>query len=780
MLKSLELSGFKSFAKKSVLSFERPVTSIVGPNGSGKSNVVEAIRFVLGEQSMKSMRGKSGSDLIFKGSKTLGKLNRASVSITFDNKSKTFKFPNATMGKSGSGDLDFDEITLTREVYADGVSRYLLNGSEVRLKDILELLTSVHIGASGHHIISQGEADRLLTANARDRKEMIEDALGLKVYQYRLKDADRKLVKTRENMKEVLTQKRELAPRLAFLKRQVEKIQKAESLRTELADLYRDYIVREEAYILHEEKTFGHDEAGLRSSLDALQKDLSLIADDVRHMAKPVELGMIATDRENLRRTYDELSRKLGRIEALIEVESERHNEKTSQAESGAIESVAGERVAELLEEMERLIRHVLSQTNIHDVIPTLQKMQTAVEQFRQMYVAKDGNPDGGHTAGHNMQEEVDAKMHALMAEKDALEESLEEIEEKELELKQREETAKKKHEEEDRERRQKEGQRYEFLMEKNRLEAELEKISFRRTALQKTKTDFEEEMREAVALLGAHMIRRSDDTRADAESVEQYLEGFTPEDRHLQEERRKKIERIKIKLEEAGIGGAADVMREHDEVAERDQFLTHELEDVNLAMQSLETMIVDLKDKLDVEFKSGIDKINKEFQRFFALMFGGGTAFLSVIIEKPRKRRGVEDDDLELEGMESENDVEEHFEQGIDINVSLPQKKVKELAMLSGGERSLTSIALLFAMSQVNPPPFLVLDETDAALDEANSRKYGDMILELSKVSQLIVVTHNRETMSRADTIYGVTVGADGGSKLLSIQFEEAVQVAK
>ena len=99
---------------------------------------------------------------------------------------------------------------------------------------------------------------------------------------------------------------------------------------------------------------------------------------------------------------------------------------------------------------------------------------------------------------------------------------------------------------------------------------------------------------------------------------------------------------------------------------------------------------------------------------------------------------------------------------------------------MLSGGERALTSIALLFAMSQVNPPPFLVLDETDAALDEANSKRYGDMIETLSKYSQLILITHNRETMSRAGIIYGVTMGSDGVSKLLSVKFDEAVQVAK
>ncbi|MFA6274127.1 MAG: hypothetical protein WC662_03120, partial [Candidatus Paceibacterota bacterium] len=142
--------------------------------------------------------------------------------------------------------------------------------------------------------------------------------------------------------------------------------------------------------------------------------------------------------------------------------------------------------------------------------------------------------------------------------------------------------------------------------------------------------------------------------------------------------------------------------------------------------------------------------------------------------ITEQKKKKGEE-----IEGEESFDD-DTPPEQGIEIAVSLPHKKVKELHALSGGERSLTSIALLFAMSQVNPPPFLVLDETDAALDEANSRKYGDMLEKLSKQSQLIVVTHNRETMSRAGVLYGVTIGSHGDSKLLSVKFDEATAIAK
>ena len=150
---------------------------MVGPNGSGKSNVVEAIRYVLGEQSMKSMRGKSGLDLIFKGSKNLPKGSRAGVTIYFNNADKVFKLSNDT---GENINLNYDTISISREVFSDGLNKYILNGSEVRLRDIHNLLASVNIGSSGHHIISQGEADRILNATPRDRKKWWKMLWGLK------------------------------------------------------------------------------------------------------------------------------------------------------------------------------------------------------------------------------------------------------------------------------------------------------------------------------------------------------------------------------------------------------------------------------------------------------------------------------------------------------------------------------------------------------------------------------------------------------------------------
>ena len=201
MLKRLEIVGFKSFAKKTVLDFSNATTAIVGPNGSGKSNVAEAFRFALGEQSMKSMRGKRAEDLIWGGSHSMPRANRAAVVVVFDNARRAFK-------------IDFDEVSIERAVFRDGTSEYSINGSRVRLRDINELLAGANIGETGHHIISQGEADRILLANNRERRAMLEDALGLKMYEFKKQEAERKLVKTEDNIAQINSLRRELAPHL--------------------------------------------------------------------------------------------------------------------------------------------------------------------------------------------------------------------------------------------------------------------------------------------------------------------------------------------------------------------------------------------------------------------------------------------------------------------------------------------------------------------------------------------------------------------------------------
>lgn len=755
MLKRLELSGFKSFAKKTVLDFDTPVTAIVGPNGSGKSNVVEAVRFVLGEQSIKSLRGKGGADLIFKGSKALAALSRASVTIVFDNSRKVFSLP-----KTGDKpiNLDFDEISISREVFSDGSNTYKLNGTEVRLKDILELVASVNIGSSGHHIISQGEADRLLSANAKDRRGMIEDALGLRVYQYRLRESERKLDKTLSNMKEVQSLRREIAPHIGFLKKQVEKIEKAQQLRIELGDLYKEYFAKQDAYLTKEKAAQTERIGSLRARIQDAEENIR--SKEAGHQ-KPqrggnsAELERLQTEYNKHQSAQAELTRKLGRVEGSISLLEEQLHAPEKERSSESI-AVSLQEIEGLFSEIDRDLAELLSKDDVHEIRDSITRVRETFEQFI-YYRKNDKNTSVVVDHAH-----VEKQIQELRNNCQAIENEIAEIDKAKLAL---QETITKLQAEKSDENliREQERAYYEAKAQKQELESELRMVSLEQETLSRIQAEFEDELKQASVLVGPEAIR--------------FTQTGEVGEKAAQEDLKRKIDRIKYKLEDAGAQGGTEVLKEYEETVARDEFLSRELNDIDQAITELRALIRDLKEKIDSEFKTGVEKINKEFTNFFSLMFGGGHAFLSIVVEHKRPSKG---EDEEGDEIQVKDDEDFEFERGIEINVSLPQKKVKDLHMLSGGERSLTSIALLFAMSQVNPPPFLVLDETDAALDEANSRRYGDMIENLSRYSQLIVVTHNRETMSRAKVLYGVTIGADGGSKLLSIKFDEAVKIAK
>lgn len=224
-LQKMEIYGFKSFAEKTVIDFKSGITAIVGPNGSGKSNIVDAIRWVLGEQSMKSLRGEKSYDIIFNGTEFRRKLGYAEVSIYFSNEDRFF-------------DLDFNEIKITRKLYRNGDSEYLLNDSKVRLKEVRELLMGTGIGKDGYSIIGQGKIDEILSSNDEDRKRIFEEASGIMKYKYRkieaekkLEDTDLNLVRLKDILSEIdlnipaLEEKSEKAKRYLKLSRGLEDIE---------------------------------------------------------------------------------------------------------------------------------------------------------------------------------------------------------------------------------------------------------------------------------------------------------------------------------------------------------------------------------------------------------------------------------------------------------------------------------------------------------------------------------------------------------------------------
>lgn len=742
MLKRLEIAGFKSFARKTVLDFSSATTAIVGPNGSGKSNVAEAFRFALGEQSMKSMRGKRSEDLIFAGSHAVARANRAAVTIVFDNESKKGArlFPR----------IDFDEVTIERAVFRDGTSEYLINGSKVRLRDVQELLAGANIGESGHHIISQGEADRILIAHPRERRAMLEDALGLKSFEFRKQEAERKLEKTEENVREVELLRREIAPHIRFLKKQVERIERAESLIAELAEACRTYFAIEELYIEKERENARRARVASEERLTAATKALTDFDERTTHDTEGMKLAerIRQAERELDRATAERsaLSRELGRVEGALEG-AKRRGKNIQQGNDVRIPREDLQALQDLAHEHANLDEHA----NPAALLAALRAMRGAITAFFGKYAR----------AGEDLLADEEQLVDRLTREQEELvtkdAQFATRIDEARTALMKARE-ASMAHDETGKEERHRVLQ---LAEEKAREENAIARLDGRLRELSLLADELERDRAEVLALAGSRAL-----------SYEPLTE-LPQEDRRVQEDRKRSLERLKIRVEEAG-GGSEDVKKEYEEAVAREAFLARELEDLAKSSAGLRELIADLDAELTRTFTEGLAKVNDSFGEFFSLMFGGGGAklVLEEVAPVAQDNDGLED--------EEPSQPQKKSKPGIDISVNLPKKRVQSLMQLSGGERALTSIALIFAMSQVNPPPFLILDETDAALDEANSRRYGDMIDNLAKKSQLIVISHNRETMSRAGILYGVTMGSDGVSKLLSIKFDEAVAVAK
>jgi chromosome segregation protein len=753
-LKSLELSGFKSFGKKSTLDFTSQVTAVVGPNGSGKSNSAEAFRFVLGEQSMKSLRGKKGEDLIWGGTSSVPRSNRASVVVTFDNSTRLL-------------DIDFDEVTIERVVFRDGTNEYAINGSKVRLKDVVELLAHANIGSSGHHIISQGEADRILAATPKERRHMIEDALGLRVYQYKKEESKRKLEKTEENRAHVEALRKENAPHVKFLERQMKKIEKARELRESLITVYTDYLRREDDYLTYEQEEL----TGLRETPERELRTSEARVKELRHeleQAKNASTGsqkLLLLEQE-LSRKREELTncnRDQGRIEGQIAYEERRIQVEEAQAQEEEGKPIPYRDAREFWEELVQILAEGHHRDgDIGPVHKALKRAQALVHQFMERHKGRAAThtpPDRSalerlKIEQRRVQERVEKAAGAIRGTEEELQKlrlTLEESKDQNREL---------------------ERELFSLLARESELRSELTVVRNREERLAREQEDFKREIAEGIALIGRSVTEYKD---VPSESIN-LDEG---ENRDKQLERKRELERMKIRLEELGGANAEDITKEYNEVCERDQFLEKELADLAATAESLRSLIAELDRELTEKFQAGVQTVSKQFDEFFQLMFGGGSAKLVL---KKEKKRGVLSKlfDTDDEVPEEDNIENDEVEEGLDIEVGLPKKRIQSLIQLSGGERALTSIALIFAMSQVNPPPFLILDETDAALDEANSRRYGDMIENLAQKSQLILITHNRETMSRAGVLYGVTMGIDGVSKLLSVKFEDAVAVAK
>jgi len=267
--KQLELVGFKSFCEKTTLHFEPGITAVVGPNGCGKSNIFDSIRWVLGEQSVKALRGSDMQDVIFNGTDTKEPLSMAEVTLTFDNKTKFFN-------------VDHHEVAITRRIFRSGESEYLLNKTQVRLKDILDILMGTGIGAESYSLIQQGKIDLVLSSRPEDRRMVFDEAAGITKYKSQKREATRKLEETDQNLLRVNDIITEVRRQISSLERQANKARRYkevfEELKTKevsLAIIHKEALLKEREEIARDLKELEAKEAGLLETIKLEEEGIS-------------------------------------------------------------------------------------------------------------------------------------------------------------------------------------------------------------------------------------------------------------------------------------------------------------------------------------------------------------------------------------------------------------------------------------------------------------------------------------------------------------------------
>ncbi|MFH1366852.1 MAG: AAA family ATPase [Patescibacteria group bacterium] len=884
-LKKLEIQGFKSFANKSVLEFNPGITCVVGPNGSGKSNVADAIRWVMGEQSLKVLRGKKSEDVIFAGSDKKTRLASAEISLHIDNRDHAMS-------------IDYAEVVITRRVYRDGLGEYLINKKPVRLQDILLLLAKASFGQRTYSIIAQGMIDYFIMASPRERKELFDEAAGVRQYQIKRDQAILKLDHTKENLGQVDVLLNEIAPRLRSLTRQVHRWERKEEIEKNLREkqisyfnfLYQDIFqkhdaaqtnfltlekerqkVKEEIEQLHrqleglaKESTRGELFAERQKEYQKIQDRKNSLAQEKMVLEGQMELDLVTTggsDQNFWRKKKVEISKKLSELkidgQALhekINTSQQRLDERITQQREMFVaydkiehrlkivqEKMAGQEpldFAEIKNELNQLYLlqqdfiKKISETNELEGLKTIKREAEKIKERMSLFLEKI------KSSSPSSPKEIIELQNALgeqIKKRDIL---VNEVNEIRVEIEVRREkmsnltkaitdteneiavisrqierfSSGTKEEKEGRLSNQKKELEEKIAVADQELAAAQKKINAfndeeqeKKDSLFALQKDFrlkQEALNEIANKINSFKVElaRFETKKEDLEHEvkEELPENHWPavfeEKRAIQENFNKteyENEILRLKHQIGLIGGIDEnTENEYKETKERHDFLRTQSDDLNKAILDLEKVIADLDRTIELRFNQSFEKINEQFGKYFKVLFNGGQAKLSLIKEEIKEEgEEIVEETEEKSGQKnsSEEEIPEKTEKkkksekvvaGVEIMATPPGKKLKSINMLSGGERALSSIALICAILDNNPSPFVVLDEVDAALDEANSIKFASIVANLSKKSQFIVITHNRATMEKANILYGITMGDDGVSKLLSIKMEEAEEV--
>ncbi len=790
--KKIQLNGFKSFAEKTDFLIEEGLTGIVGPNGCGKSNIVESLRWVMGETSAKSMRGSGMEDVIFSGTSNKASKNIAEVCVSISNETKDGPIQYKNL----------DKVEIKRKIEKDKGSKFYINHKEVRAKDAQMFFADLSTGAHSPSIISQGRIGSLVTAKPTDRRAILEEAAGISGLHVRRHEAELRLNAAENNLKRADELRKQQERQLISLQKQAEEATKYKIISDEIKKIEAGLYYLKLKNIDHEIKLENeiNDEAG--SEVDTYNDQINnfekLIEDETNKVSplreKNIEnvsklqrlnLELKGLDEEN-ERTQAEI-KNIKKSSNTIDEDIDREksividatsNEKRLKEEKNELieidakyydtEKKSNEDLDTTKNRLKFEIDKVKELINAHkndEAITILENCKVIIEEYADSYSKNqnikndsikrkerikiiDNEIDSWKNLlinSEKMVNQLNERKNKLSNQLNALEEQPQTQAEKKGQISENLRSS------------EKESKENQILIEE--LENKINSLRSELNEIQEKTIQIRERKASSSATIDG-LKKRKDDLldRIDVElnlnenNIFEYSDLKEIEnipDAVTQEEKLDAKKREREKLGSVNLRADEETNKYEEEIKKMEK----DREDLVTAIIKLKQSINELNQKGRERLLEAFEKVNRKFNEVYTKLFNGGNAKLELI------------------------DDEDPLEAGLELLVSPPGKRLQSITLLSGGEQALTALSLIFAVFLTNPSPICVLDEVDAPLDDANVTRFCNLLDELTKITstRFIIVTHHALTMSKMDRLYGITMPEKGISQLVAVDLQKA-----
>ena len=817
-LNSIKLSGFKSFVDPTSVTFPSSMSCIVGPNGCGKSNVIDAVRWVLGESSAKNLRSDSMTDVVFNGSSSRKPVSKASVELFFDNKE----------GRIGGEFSSYSEISVRRSLELDGQSNYYLNGTSCRKKDITDVFLGTGLGPRSYAIIEQGMISQLVSAKPEEMRGYIEEVAGISRYLERKKETESRIKRTKENLSRLEDLREEISRLLFKLQRQAKAAEKYHELRKDetkaqlmlLGSKWRDVsslLVAKEKEVkdqelkveeINSQKNTSDSEIiklrakqiELQTALDKVQQEfysfgadisrteqeISLKKDRVNEIAEKISTNKIQIDTRN--REIEKLSE--NKSSAQLEISALENELKSLKENTDGPDTVEAEKIEGLwlifITETKDILNNIVNSigsiksklSNNDSVDDDLREIESLQNDLKKLETEPNkltkltqdfliNASEGAKQQRINLIEKTDkyaelqAKLASMNSEDSHISTKLQDLTQENRDL-----------EEESKELTQPINEIQEKLDQllSDRLKVE-ENLLESRKAIEECNASIHKIEREKIEKEQAAITLREllenlrlerQASKIEQNNIEKQVEELEGDLSKIKNELvdDKSVESYSADLEAIELKisrlGAINLaaMEEYDQESKRKELLDEQHNELMQALETLERAITKIDKETRTTFKDTFDKLNQSLSQSFPKLFGGGHAELVML-----------GDDL--------------LTCGIGISARPPGKKNASVSQLSGGEKALTAIATVFAFFELNPAPFCLLDEVDAPLDDLNTMRFIDLVDEMSQRVQFVYITHNKISMEKSKHLMGVTMQEPGVSRMVAVDVDQAVEMA-